>query len=346
MLEVILQTHITAALLAFTPPAPALVDYTVIPYHDPSPHQVLHVKVSAATQLEVLDWGGRGLPLVFLAGGGETSHVYDSFAPRFTDRFRVLGITRRGVGASSHPTSGYDTTSLAHDIVAVLDSLGVDRASFVGHSFAGSELNALGVRHPHRVDRLVHLDSAFDFRELFDSPEWKGGLLFSPQPPTPAYDDNSIDSWILWAERLSGPGYPEAAVRALYEFGSQGEFVRSLSIDSVIDRLDRGTERIDLKRIRAPALALYAAPGSAEVMHPYWQALDPTARARAQKTFDALARLHTRLRNQFRDQVPNARVVIIPGARHYVFLTHTGETTHAVREFLQGEGGKINESNP
>jgi pimeloyl-ACP methyl ester carboxylesterase len=31
---------------------------------------------------------------------------------------------------------------------------------------------------------------------------------------------------------------------------------------------------------------------------------------------------------------PNARVVTIPGARHYVFLTDPGEVTHAMLEFF------------
>jgi pimeloyl-ACP methyl ester carboxylesterase len=44
----------------------------------------------------VLDWGGTGPPLVFLAGLGNTAHVFDHFAHQFTDRFRVLGVTRRG----------------------------------------------------------------------------------------------------------------------------------------------------------------------------------------------------------------------------------------------------------
>jgi pimeloyl-ACP methyl ester carboxylesterase len=91
---------------------------------------------------------------------------------------------------------------------------------------------------------------------------------------------------------------------------------------------------VDLRRIQAPALALYAIPGSAEVMYPWWQTLDPTARARGQKSFEAVSRLHSRLRDQFRDEVRRARVVIIPGARHYIFLTDTGEVTHAMLEFL------------
>ncbi len=334
MILELFQTHIAAALLAFTPPAPLSLSDTIPPWRDPSPHQVIHVQVSKSVQLEVLDWGGHGKPLIFLAGGGESAHVYDGFAPRFTSRFRVLGITRRGVGSSSHPAAGYDTTTLTRDIVSVLDSVGIPKASFVGHSFAGSELNALAVRYAQRVDRLVYLDSAFDFRALFDSQEWKSSALQTPQPPEATYEDNSIFSWTLWAERLSGPGYPEAAVRALYDFGPDGAFVRSLSIDSVIDRLGHGTEPVDLRQIQAPALALYAVPGSAEVLYPWWQTLDATARARGQKSFEALSRLHSRLRDHFRDEVPRARLVIVPGARHYIFLTDSGEVTHAMLEFL------------
>jgi non-heme chloroperoxidase len=166
MLLALMQTRIAAALLAFTPPHATSLSATLPPWRDPSPHREIHIPVANAVQLEVLDWGGRGKPLVFLAGGGEAAHVYDGFAPRFSARFRVLGITRRGVGASSHPAAGYDTTTLTHDIITVLDSLGIRRASFVGHSFAGSELNALAVRYPERVDRLVYLDSGFDERAL------------------------------------------------------------------------------------------------------------------------------------------------------------------------------------
>ena len=67
--------------------------------------------------LEVLDWGGTGRALVFLAGGGaSTAHEFDDFAPRFTDRFRVLGITRRGsVGSSDVPPRQF--SDLVDDIV-------------------------------------------------------------------------------------------------------------------------------------------------------------------------------------------------------------------------------------
>ena len=58
-------------------------------------------RIAPGVWLEALDWGGSGAPLVFLAGLGNTAHVFDDFAPQFTDSFHVIGITRRGFGASS-----------------------------------------------------------------------------------------------------------------------------------------------------------------------------------------------------------------------------------------------------
>src|SRR5438105_3869561 len=48
---------------------------------DRSPHKVQFVSVEPGVSLEVLDWGGTGRPVVFLAGAGCTAHIYDEFAP-------------------------------------------------------------------------------------------------------------------------------------------------------------------------------------------------------------------------------------------------------------------------
>src|ERR1700681_2280390 len=69
-------------------------------WRDPSPHTTRFVTVEKGVRLEVLDWGGSGRPLVLLAGGGDTAHVFDDFAPKLTPSFHVYGITRRGFGQS------------------------------------------------------------------------------------------------------------------------------------------------------------------------------------------------------------------------------------------------------
>jgi hypothetical protein len=51
---------------------------------DPARHQVQIVNVADGVQLEVLDFGGSGRPIVLLAGFGNTAHVYDELAPKLT----------------------------------------------------------------------------------------------------------------------------------------------------------------------------------------------------------------------------------------------------------------------
>src|SRR3977135_329175 len=110
------------------------------PWSDHSPHQAAFIGIDSDVALEVLDWGGTGPPFILLAGLGNTAHVFDDFARHFTDRFRVLGVTRRGYGSSSRSESGYDVATLAHDIAVLCDQLHLDRVILVGHSIAGDQL--------------------------------------------------------------------------------------------------------------------------------------------------------------------------------------------------------------
>lgn len=132
-------------------------------WHDPSPHTVQFVNVDENVKLEVLDWGGSGRPLVLLAGLGDTAHVFDDFAPKLNSQYHVYGITRRGFGASSSPDSGYSADRLGDDVLAVLNTLKLDKPVLVGHSIAGQELSSVGSRHPERVAGLVYLDAAYGY---------------------------------------------------------------------------------------------------------------------------------------------------------------------------------------
>jgi pimeloyl-ACP methyl ester carboxylesterase len=128
---------------------------------DPSPHKVQFVTVEPGVKLEVLDWGGSGRPLVFLAGLGNSGHIFDKFATNFTNSYHVYGITRRGFGVSSSPASGYSADRLADDVLAVLDSLKIKRPVLAGHSIAGEELSSIGTRHPEKVAGLIYLDAGY-----------------------------------------------------------------------------------------------------------------------------------------------------------------------------------------
>jgi non-heme chloroperoxidase len=130
---------------------------------DPSPHSARFVAVEANVQVEVLEWGGSGRPLVLLAGAGNTAHVFDEFAPRLTGVGRVYGITRRGYGASSAPAAGYGVDRLGADVLQVIDALALERPVLIGHSIAGQELSFLAATHPDRLAGVVYLDGGYRY---------------------------------------------------------------------------------------------------------------------------------------------------------------------------------------
>src|SRR5882762_5774192 len=90
-------------------------------WRDPSPHQVRWITVDSSVRLEVLDWGGSGRSVVLL-GCYLTGHAYDDFAPKLTNQFHVYAITRRGIGASDQPTTGYAVQRSTNDVLEVLDA--------------------------------------------------------------------------------------------------------------------------------------------------------------------------------------------------------------------------------
>lgn len=131
---------------------------------DASAHTMQFIAVDKDVKLEVLDWGGTGRAIILLAGLGLNAHEFDAFAPRLVAAgHRVYGITRRGFGQSSAPSSGYSADRLGDDVFAVINALYLDRPVLVGSSIAGVELSSVGSRYPEKVSGLIYLDAAYRY---------------------------------------------------------------------------------------------------------------------------------------------------------------------------------------
>jgi pimeloyl-ACP methyl ester carboxylesterase len=131
------------------------------PAADTAPHTEHYLDANGA-RLHYLDYGGAGEPLVLLTAYGPSAHVFDRFATGFTNRFRVVALTRRGTSPSSRPASGYDLETLTADILAVSDALKLDHVHLAAHSMGGAEATQLATTHPERVASIVYLDAALD----------------------------------------------------------------------------------------------------------------------------------------------------------------------------------------
>jgi pimeloyl-ACP methyl ester carboxylesterase len=299
---------------------------------DPSLHRTRCVAIRPGVSLEVLDWGGPGQPLVFLAGLGDTGHEFDDFAPRFTDGFHVLAITRRGYGQSSRTEDGYDLSTLAEDLRITLDSLGLERVTLIGHSFGGDEMSNFAARWPSRVQRLIYLDAAHDRTAL-------RGLLASvpmpPDPPMTSADSASPEAVRDYVSRASyGVTLPLSWVTSTMRFDATGHLIGPATPDSMFPIFLAGTLAPEYRRIQAPALAIYAVPEAARDLFPAYAGMSPADQAKADT---ATARFRIYIEAQIatvRRELRGARVLIIPRARHYVFISNEQEVERAVRQFL------------
>ena len=241
-----------------------------IEWRDPSPHAVKFVTVEENVQLEVLDWGGSGPPLVLLAGLGNTAHHFDDLAPALTARHRVVGVTRRGHPGSSAPTTGYEFPRLAEDVLRVIDAMGVNRPIVIGHSFAGEEMHILGARYAERVRGLVYVDAAFDRGDNADNEAYDAVARTLPGTPSPEPGDlASFAALRAFQEKTYGFAQPEAFLRARFRANPDGsvgsQWAPDLPIRQAITKeMQAAYNSYTPERIRVPALAIYAVPKSAD----------------------------------------------------------------------------------
>jgi 3-oxoadipate enol-lactonase len=100
--------------------------------------------------------GAAGAPVLLLGSSvGSTRAMWDDQVEPFATRFQVIRYDHRGHGGSEVPPGPYSVADLGQDVLALLDSLGVQRFSYAGLSLGGMVGIWLGIHAPDRLDRLT-----------------------------------------------------------------------------------------------------------------------------------------------------------------------------------------------
>lgn len=300
---------------------------------DSSPHQVKFITVEPGVRLEVLDWGGTGRPVVLLAGYN-TAHDYDEFAPKLAQFCHVFGITRRGYGASSRPESGYGAQRSAQDVLQVLDALNLSRPVLVGHSFGGQDLSSLGATHSGQLSGLVYLNSAEDPTLAFPPPAQSQDVRPAAMRNPPKEDVSSLQAYRETQLRIHGVEFPESELRALYEIKPNGSLGKFIVPASVRQAIFEGRAKPDYARIRVPVLAFYAVPATLEEMSQKFKPKDQVERAAIELDRAHSLLIEAKHKLDLLIGVPTARVVEVPGANWYIFLSNEAEVLRETRTFL------------
>ncbi len=103
---------------------------------------------------------GKGKDIVFLHGWGADVSAFLFVAKAIESDFRATVIDFAGFGKSDMPPYDYTVKDYARDVISLLDTLNIENAIFVGHSFGGRVCIELANFYTSRVTSIVLIDSA------------------------------------------------------------------------------------------------------------------------------------------------------------------------------------------
>lgn len=293
------------------------------------------IEVAPHVSLEVIDWGGSGPPLVFLAGLGNTAHIFDNFAPKFVPAYHAYGITRRGFGASSSPVpdaTNYRADQLGDDVLKVIDVLGLNRPVLVGHSIAGEELSSIGSRHPEKIGGLIYLDAGYPYAlyspeagdTQLDAEDVRKQLNAYFAAPAGADQSKLIVDLLAELPRLQKDLEADKKRDDLMPPRPPGKGAPEPPSASIGNAIIKGEEKYT--DIQAPILAIFASPHNPAHLPPI--AADKKAE------FLALDQARSAAQARAFEKLKSAKVVILPNADHYVFFSNEQEVEKAMMDFL------------
>ena len=269
---------------------------------------------------------------MLLAGLGGSAHTYDDLAPRLTDSFRVIALTRRGTGESGRPSTGYDVSSRARDDLDVLDSLRVDSAYFVGHSIAGDELTELATRYPNRVAGVLYLDAAYDRSTMPSVGVSDPDMQVVHAPLIQTFDE------LLNFRRRSPLGLPPAMETDFWKTvrGEDGELVSSPPLPIMLAMIAESKRwHPDYAKIRAPTIAIYAFSLERPLTNVL---LRPSDSVERQKSNELWRSEHWAWQNQEIARLvrgnPSAKVIVLNPADHLVYFSNSAAVLDAIRSLL------------
>jgi len=265
---------------------------------------------------------GDGEHLVLIHGlGANVSFWYFGAARLLARTHNVLMYDLRGHGRSSMPPEGYGLQQMVRDLAALIDFLGIDRADIAGHSFGGRVAMAFASLHPERVRNLVVADTQVRalqppvrLSEWAHWKQWKAELASHGLNDLPS--DESIISHKLLAKlsqahgNIANEGRPRPRISLrTRDMGEKGlERWQELLAQTSADREFEDESLLvptTLKAITAPTLLAFG-----KFSHCL-----PTA-------------------DRLLDCIPNARLVVIPGAGHFFPIVKPAFFARVIEAFL------------
>lgn len=303
---------------------------------NPGNHKSDFVHVNGI-RLHYLDWGGEGSTLLFLIGVGSSAYIYNKFAPRFTDQFRVLALTRRGHGDSDYPETGYDADTLVEDIRQFMDALNIKKAILAGHSLAGVELTHFAATYPERVQKLVYLDALDDRRRepAIHAQDPLRSIEIKKEESAPP---RTFEEYIAKVKR------DVPAFAAIWSELWEEEFSHAVKVNEdgiFVDRMPASVEQMIAQHLiqeYAPKKVNAVIPTLFFIGHRTRKLTDVYSEEQkaAYKKYiqEVQDPFFYSIIAEFQGRFPQARIIVIPGGHHYCFIAHEDLVYEEMQNFL------------
>ena len=225
---------------------------------------------------------GSGPPLLLLHGHPQTHVIWHKVAPALAQNFTVVASDLRGYGDASKPAglpdhSTYSKREMARDQVALMQGLGFERFSLVGHDRGGRVGHRLALDHPKSVDKMMLLDisptlAMYDHTTMeFARAYWHWFFLIQPAPLPERLIGADPDFYLeeYMGKRSDGarPFAPEAWAEYLRAFRDPAcihamceDYRAAATIDLVHDCVDRDSGN----KLKCPLRVLWGIYGTIE----------------------------------------------------------------------------------
>lgn len=247
---------------------------------------------------------GNGIPLLMNAGLASDSQSWAAVVPELSKNYRLILPDNRGSGRTNCRVDQVSIGKMADDVVALMDHLGLEKVSLLGHSMGGMVTMRVAMNDPQRINNLILVDTALNVSQRTQSLLSDWVKYRENNMPMEQWFRN-LFYWIFSTAFFESPDFVAENVKFAVDYPYPQTTAQFRAQVETLCRFEAGKN--ELGELNCPILVL---AGEADILFPEQDRLN------------------------LLQHLPRARQILIRKAAHSVFMEQPEAFVKAVVEFL------------